>query len=219
MMRKIFVILALLCNIGATAQEYWDGSRPAHRLTLGVRGGVNFSKQYNNGDGADMDFRTGFKAGLEMDLNVVRSFSVNSGVYYVERGYKSEYSDYRGSLRTTDNTAYVEIPLLASYRVKLSDATQFQLNVGPYLAFGVTGKQKVKSTFAGQQDYSIDSFDEYDGLKKHDIGIHAGAAVTYSKYYIGVIYERSMMNVSNATGADFQNGSIGICLGYNFNIW
>lgn len=218
-MRKISYILPLLfINIGASAQDYWDGSRPAHLLTLGVRGGVNFSKQYNSGNGADMDFRTGFKAGLEADLNVVRSFSVNSGVYFVQRGYKSEYSDYRGSLKTTDNVAYLEIPLLASYRVKLSDATQFQLNVGPYFAFGVSGKQKVESTFTGLQDYEIDSFDEYDGMKKHDIGIHAGAAITYSDYYFGVYYERSLMNVSQVSGGKFQNGSIGVCLGYNFNL-
>lgn len=200
------------------AQEYWDGSRPAHRVTLGLRAGMNFSKQYNHEEGADNDFRPGLKAGLEFDLNIVRSLSINTGVYYVQRGYKSKYSDYRGSNTATDNASYIEIPVLLSYRVKLSDAAQFQLNVGPYFGIGLSGTKTFETTFAGQNNYEIDSFDQYDGMKKRDIGIHAGAAVTFSDFYVGVNYERSLMNVSNITGANFQNGSIGLCIGYNFNL-
>ena len=218
-MRKLIIFSVLLCwATGMTAQKYWDGSRPEHRFTIGLRAGVNFSKQNNDGDGADMDYRTGFRGGLEIDLNIVRSLSVNTGAYYVQRGYKSEYSDYRGTLTTKDNASFIEIPVLASYRVKLSDAAQFQLNVGPYFAFGVSGKQKVTSTFAGQEDYEIDSFDEYDGMKKSDVGIHVGAAVVYNNIYIGICYERGLKNVSNVTGADFKNGSIGINVGYNINL-
>ena len=219
-MRKLLILFALCCwAVGLQAQNYWDGSRPDHRLTLGVRGGVNFSKQNNKGEGSDYDFRTSFQLGLEADVNIVRSFSINTGVWFIQKGYKSEYSDYRGSLKTTDNTSYIEIPLLASYRVKLSDASQFQLNVGPYFAFGVSGKQKVKSTFAGQQDYEIDSFDQYDGMKEQDIGVHIGAAVVYNNMYIGASYERGLKNVSNVTGAKFQNGTIAINVGYNFNLF
>lgn len=219
MIKIAIMIISLMCCMGTSAQEYWDGSRPDHRFTIGVRGGVNFSKQNNMGDGADHDFRTSFQLGLETDLNIVRSFSINTGVWFIQKGYKSEYSDYRGSLKTTDNTSYIEIPLLASYRVKLSDASQFQLNVGPYFAFGVSGKQQVKSTFAGQQDYEIDSFDQYDGMKKSDIGVHIGAAVVYNNMYFGASYERGLKNVSNVTGADFQNGTIAINVGYNFNLF
>ena len=152
-----------------------------------------------------------------MDVNIVRSLSVNTGVYYAQKGYKKEYSDYRGTLKTTDNVAYIHIPLLLSYRVDLSDKSQFQINAGPYFAFGTSGKQKIKSTFPGQQSYEIDSFDEYDGMKKNDIGISVGAALTFSNMYVGVVYERGFSNVSNAVGADFRNGCIGINMGYNFN--
>ena len=215
-MKKIIMLLLLTCWVGlSSAQEYWDGQRPDKSLTVGLRAGLNFAKQYNAADGADNDFRLGYRAGVEVDLNFVQSFSLNSGIFFIQKGYKSEYSDYRGSLNTDDDASYLEMPLLASYRVKLSDAAQFQLNLGPYYAFGLSGKHKVKSTFSGQPDYEIDSFDEYDGLKKSDIGIHAGAAISFDGYYVGVCYERSMMNVSNATGAKYRNGGIGITLGYN----
>lgn len=218
-MKKVtMLILFLMCCTGVSAQEYWDGSRPRHWFTIGVRAGANFSKQNNKGDGSDHDFRPGFHVGATADINIVRSFSVNTGVLYIQKGYKIDYSDYRGSLKTTDNTSYIEIPVLASYRVKLSDAAQFQLNFGPYFAVGVSGKQKVRSTFPGQQDYEIDSFDQYDGMKKSDIGVHVGAAVVYNNMFIGAFYERGLKNVSNVTGAKFQNGTIGINVGYNFNL-
>ena len=211
------ILLMLGCTIGLSAQNYWDGSRPDHRFTVGVRGGVNFSKQNNTGEGADMDFRTSYQIGLEADVNIFRSLSVNTGVMLIQKGYKSEYSDYRGKMETKDNATFIEIPLLLSYRVKLSDAAQFQLNIGPYFAFGVSGKQKIESTFPGLKSYEIDSWDEYDGMKKSDVGVHVGVAVTYNNMYAGANYERGLKNVSNVPGAEFQNGTIAITLGYNFN--
>lgn len=217
-MKKIIItIFVLSCCLGISAQKYWDGTRPSHRFTFGVRAGVNFANQYNGGEGANHDYHTGFRGGLEMDLNIVRSLSVNSGVFYVQKGYKSEYSDYRGTLKITDNAAYIQIPLLLSYRIDLSDAAQFQINAGPYFAFGTSGKQKITSTFPGLQDYEIDSYDEYEGMKKSDIGISVGAAMTYSNIYIGIVYERGFNNVSKVPGSNFKNGSIGINVGYNFN--
>lgn len=219
-MRKLIIFsLLCCCATGLSAQNYWDGSRPDHRLTLGVRGGVNFSKLNNMGDGADMNFRTSYQFGLEADLNIFRSLSVNTGVMLIQKGYRSEYADYRGRMETKDNATYIEIPLLLSYRVKLSDAAEFQLNVGPYFAFGVSGKQKVESTFPGLKSYEIDSWDEYDGLKKSDIGIHAGVAVTFNNIYAGACYERGLKNVSNVPNADFRNGTIDITVGYNFNLF
>lgn len=208
-------MLCVLSMVGASAQKYWDGARPNHRFTFGVRAGVNFAKQNNMEDGADNDFRTGFHVGLSADVNIVQSFSINTGVTYSQKGYKTEYADYRGSNDTEDNAAYVQIPLLASYRVALSDDAQFQINVGPYFAFGVAGDLKVKNTFENGESYTKDSFDEYDGTKKFDTGIAAGVALTYNHLYVGAGYERSLTNVSNTT-EKFQNGCITLTLGYNF---
>lgn len=219
-MRKLIILTALCCcHCGLRAQNYWDGSRPDHRLTIGLRAGGNFAKQYNDGEGSDHDFRLGFQGGVEIDFNIFRSLSLNTGAYYTQKGYKTEYSDYRGKMETTDNVAYVEVPVLVSYRVKLSDAADFHLNVGPYFAFGIGGKQKTASTFPGLKDYEIDSFDEYDGMKKSDVGMHIGIAVVYADIYFGVSYEHGLKNVSNVPKADFKNGSIGISVGYNFNLF
>ena len=197
-MKKIMLIIAVVAlSISASAQtKYWDSSRPEHRFTFGVRAGINTSKQYAINDQSDHENRLGFHAGLTADINIVRSFSVNTGVMYIQKGWKTDYSDNRGSVEKKDNAAYLEIPVLASYRVNLSDQVQFQLNIGPYFAFGVSGKQKVTNTFPN--------------------GIVLGAAATYKHCYIGISYERGLTNVSNVAESNFQNGCIALTLGYNF---
>lgn len=215
-MKRLTVLAVLIvCTISATAQTYWDNSRPNHRFGFGVRAGANFAKQNNMDDGEDRNFRTGFHAGAELDINIIRSLSVNIGAMYIQKGFKAEYSDYRGSLKTTDNASWIEVPVLASYRVELSDVSQFQFNVGPYFAFGLSGKQKVKSTFPGQDSYEIDCFDQYDGTKKFDTGFSIGAAIVYSNMFFGANYERSLINISNSNDR-FVNGCIAVTIGYNF---
>ena len=217
-MKKIMLIIAVVAlSISASAQtKYWDSSRPEHRFTFGVRAGINTSKQYAINDQSDHENRLGFHAGLTADINIVRSFSVNTGVMYIQRGWKTDYSDNRGSVEKKDNAAYLEIPVLASYRVNLSDQVQFQLNIGPYFAFGVSGKQKVTNTFPNGDNYDIDSFDSDEGGKKFDCGIVLGAAATYKHCYIGISYERGLTNVSKVAESNFQNGCIALTLGYNF---
>ena len=130
-MKKIMLIIAVVAlSISASAQtKYWDSSRPEHRFTFGIRAGINTSKQYAINDQSDHENRLGFHAGLTADINIVRSFSVNTGVMYIQKGWKTDYSDNRGSVEKKDNAAYLEIPVLASYRVNLSDQVQFQLNI------------------------------------------------------------------------------------------
>jgi len=217
-MKKIMLLLAVMTlSMSAAAEsKYWDGSRPDHLFTFGVRAGINFSKQYAMDNQSDRSMRFGYQGGVTADINLARSFSINTGVFYIQKGWKTDYDDARGKIEKKDNASYIEIPLQASYRVNLSDQVQFQLNIGPYFAIGVSGKQKVTNTFANGDSYEIDSFDELEGGKKFDCGLAVGAAITVSHVYFGIGYERGLMNVSRIENTKFQNGSIAISLGYNF---
>lgn len=216
MKKTVLILVAVLSSIGASAQNYWDSSRADHLVTFGIRAGVNASKQYAMDDQADRDFRLSYQIGVAVDLNLARSFSFNTGVMMIQKGWKWDYDDSRGEQKVTDNATYLEIPVLASYRVALSDQAQFQLNLGPYFAFGLFGDQEVKSTFPNGDNYKDNSFDEYVGGKKFDCGVPIGAGFTFSHIYVGVNYERGLINVSNDENKKFQNGSIAFSLGYNF---
>ncbi|MCR5314335.1 MAG: PorT family protein [Bacteroidaceae bacterium] len=215
MKKTVLILVALICTIGASAQKYWDGSRADKLFTFGVRAGLNFGKQNALDDQADRDFRLGYQVGVAVDANLARSFSVNTGVLMIQKGWKQGYSDAGGKIDVKDNATYFEIPVLASYRVELSDQAQFQLNLGPYFAFGAFGKQKVESNY-NMGNSEIDSFDEYRGNKKFDCGVSIGAGFTFSQIYVGLNYERGLINVSRNTNNKFQNGAIALSLGYNF---
>ena len=216
MKKNVLILLAVFSSLGASAQNFWDGSRADRFVTFGIRAGVNASKQYAMDDQADRDYRFSYQVGVAVDLNLARSFSFNTGVMMVQKGWQWDYDDNRGKQKVTDNATYLEIPVLASYRVALSDQAQFQLNLGPYFAFGIFGDQKVTSTFPNGDNYSINSFDEYEGGKKFDCGVSIGAGFTFSHIYLGINYERGLINVSNDDNKRFQNGNIALSLGYNF---
>lgn len=216
MKKTVLFLVVVLSSMGASAQQYWDSSRADQLVTFGIRGGVNASKQYAMDDQADRDFHLGYQVGVAVDLNLARSFSINTGLTMIQKGWHWDYDDSRGKQDVKDNATYLEIPIQASYRVALSDQAQFQLNLGPYFAFGLFGDQKVTSTFPNGDNYSIDTFDEFEGGKKFDCGVTVGAGFVFSHIYLGVSYERGLINVSNDENKRFQNSTIALSIGYNF---
>ena len=220
-MKRFFAILLVgLTCLCLPAQTYWDASRADRLFTFGVRAGLNFSKQYNIEDYyiGDLKQQIGYHVGVEVDLNVCRSFSTNLGIEIIQKGFKADFSTDRTVNKLKNNATYLEIPLRASYRIALSDAAQFQINIGPYLAYGIGGKQKGEYT---NGDFSntneMDSFDEYDGIKKTDFGMGYGVALTLSHLYFGVNYEHSLTKLGRDSRNDAKNSSLVISLGYNFN--
>lgn len=216
MKRIILSLAAVLSFVSAMAQTYWDTQRSERPVTFGVRAGINSSKQYATDIHADQDSRIGFQFGLEADINIIRSFSINTGVMLIQRGWKNSYSDSRGKLETKDNAMYVEVPVLGSYRVKLSDQASFQLNLGPYFAYGVSGKTKTTNTFGQSYSYNYDSFDKDRGCKRFDVGVHLGTGITYHHIFAGISYERGLVNAWQQANYEYQNGTIAFTMGYNF---
>ena len=83
-MKKIISIIALaLVGLHVQAQSLWDKSAPDDRLTFGLRAGVNFAT--TDADEANSTV-THYHIGLAVDYNIIKSFSISSGLYIVEKG-------------------------------------------------------------------------------------------------------------------------------------
>ena len=195
----IFICSLLLASVSVSSQKYWDGSRPDHRITIGVRAGLSMPKFIE--DDTEWRYRLGYQAGIEVDVNLVRSLSINTGAYCIQKGFKMELEyNTQFSQEYEYKPVYIQVPLALSYRIKLSDSSQFQLNAGGYFAYGL--KNSDKAFFDGK-------------YKNEDAGITLGAAITYSHYYFGANYERSLMNIGYSSSKCY-NSVINISLGYNF---
>lgn len=107
----------------------------------------------------------GYSFGIFADMRLYKNIFLNAGVNFSQIKYKNEfkkntiytqprsaYEYMRGELQNsyTENYTHtmIEVPILASYRFKVSDVSHIQLNVGPVLDFGLSAKMK----FSGNSD-------------------------------------------------------------------
>lgn len=243
----LMAVLFLGTMLTASAQE--------KKVAFGVRAGLNLSNVNSKYTGAlgegesaseyeqDMNNRAGFHLGVVMDWNVARNFYIQPGLYFTTRGAKLEDGEtYNGeSYSYTEkwNANYLQIPILASYRIPLGEKVKLGIDVGPYLAVGLGGKVKWEDsyTYDGETetdkgDYKIfgtgsegdpdtgEGYEERGGLKRFDAGLRFGLGVHISKFYVGVNYDLGLANLalSDNWGKDMKlrNRNLGISVGFTF---
>lgn len=215
-MKKILATaLAMMVSFAGFAQVLlWDSEAPEKRVTLGLRGGLNVSNIHLSVDnvGADLDSKIGYRFGVSADFGIVKSFYINTGLYYSAKGAKADgYDEDFGGMEMKMSPAYLEIPVYASYRINFAENSQLQINFGPYMAFGVNGKVKVGSE-------EVDFFgDDNAGGRRFDAGLGVGAGYTFSHFYVGLDYQFGLTNMADTDGmGKITNKNLNISVGYNF---
>lgn len=225
-MKKIFLLLACgVFALGTSAQRarsssttFFSVERSNEPITFGITTGLSFanvSLGYDDEDGTETvstDSRTSFNLGLTVDIPLVESMYIKTGLLYSSKGFVKE-TDYR---KETVSPAYLEIPLLASYRFDFSDYTQLQFNIGPYFAYGIGGKWKSERIDYNDSD-EIDYFDEETGTNRFDAGLQIGAGLTFSDhYYVGIGYQWGLANGASEDGVNLKNRNFMINVAYQF---
>jgi hypothetical protein len=206
MRQKLIIgITSMFLCMSVHAQSLWDTSKPDRNFTFGVRAGVNFAK-------TDMDYatssRTGFHAGGVVDWNIIKSFSVTSGLSYVDKGFWSDFGKGRAG--------YLQVPVLASYRIETPKGVWFHFNIGPYFAWGVSGKVNYRPydesfTYSFQQN----SFGKKGFFQHFDMGMVAGGYILIGKIVAGLSYEYGFVDIAKVYGK-FHNRNVCFTVGYNF---
>lgn len=156
-MKKFFMtaVLAMFALVGFS-QVKWD-----------ARVGVNFSNVTKADEAKSL---TGFTLGLGMDYGLSESWSFQSGLMFVSKGYKVK-DIYK------ERPVYLDIPILGAYKISVSENTKFVINAGPYLSFGLGGKTK----YDKGGDHKV--FGD-EGWKRFDLGIQYGIGFELSDHYL-----------------------------------
>lgn len=213
---KKYLLLAIcaVMTLGASAQRassssstFFSSKRAETPVRFGITAGLNIAGQtWKDGDiSYSPDSRLGFNVGLTVDFPILESLYIKSGLLYTTKGSKDEDDGYEEKL----SPAYLEIPVLASYRYDFSDAAQWQLNFGPYIAYGIGGKYKYG-------DYEEDYFGD-DGAKRFDLGLQIGTGITLGQHYnIGIAYQFGLVNTVDDGDETLKNHNFMINLGYIF---
>lgn len=121
-----------------------------------------YSAKFDNMSyGADgFMFRGGFLLGAGFDIAINDMFSIKPEVVYIQKGWKSEASDDVAGYGYIDNSNvmlnYIEVPIM--FKFSFGTSTKFFVNGGPYVGFGLSGKDKwdYTSFYAGSIDYEED---------------------------------------------------------------
>ena len=219
MKKTLVIIVCAFLAVSTSAQRarsssssFFSAERSDAPVTFGITTGLNFANMAIEDEGVSIspDSRTGFNIGHTVDLPLMESLYIKSGLLYSTKGFKYEH----GSTTETASPAYLEIPILASYRFSTNESMQFQVNFGPYLAYGIGGKWKYEKKGS---TIETDFFSSENETNNFDAGLQLGAGVVFSNnYYIGAAYQWGMANVSKEDDYTFKNKNFMINIGYIF---
>lgn len=164
---KKFLLTALLgmFAVAGFSQVKWD-----------ARFGMNFSNMTKMDESKALP---GFTMGVGMDYGFSENWSFQSGLMITSKGWKFD----EGGDKDTYRPIYLDIPILAAYKFAISDNAKLVINAGPYLAFGLGGKNK--EHWDGGEDTKL--FKDEAGMYKmsrFDLGIQYGVGVELGDHYL-----------------------------------
>jgi len=213
--KTALIAVAVLVGMSVNAQD-----KP---LTFGVKAGMNLSNF--SGNGADgMDAKVGFNVGLTLDYALTQDVYLMTGLEFSMKGGKDKGSISYGGVSFTgeekDNPMYLQIPIHVGYKFNVTEYTKLVLHVGPYLAYGVGGKSKIKGVATvegetGSIDTDYDFFSDATA-KRFDMGLGLGVGAEFGKFGIGLGYDLGLLNISQNKNFKVRNMNAYLTVGYKF---
>ncbi|MDR1581718.1 MAG: PorT family protein [Prevotellaceae bacterium] len=205
MFKKVLVVIAIAILTAGSAQA---------QLRFGARAGFNLTNL--SGDVNNTKFKPGFQIGAVGDYSINEAFAIQPGLVFATQGCAVKETGYENKMTLN----YLQVPINAQYKLNLGGKTLL-LQAGPYLGFGLGGKEKGKEDFDG--DGNWEDFDEKIKMgsgndadfKTFDFGIGLGAGIQFGNIQAGLGYNLGLANINNGTGS-IKNGGLAITLTYLF---
>ncbi|MBR4065715.1 MAG: porin family protein [Bacteroidaceae bacterium] len=190
-MKKLFCLICMGLFIAtASAQITWN-----------AKGGLGFANCIG-------DYETNGKFVAKAGVGIEKAFSPNwSLMPSLELAWKGyDVDDYEYS--ETADMFYLQIPVLAAYRLNLNDSWNLVLKAGPYIACGLFGN--ISASFEGTNE----SDDIFDYAERLDVGLDFGVDFEYHRYVIGAEYEFGLTSLSKE--GDVHTSAFYVTVGYKF---
>lgn len=214
-LKTSLLVISLLVGVVANAQDT--------PLTFGVKAGVNLSNF--GGDVKDSDAKVGFNVGLTVDYALTQDVFLMSGLEFTTKGAKSSYEEdfevAKASVTETVNAMYLQLPIHIGYKFDVSEGLKLNIHAGPYLAYGIGGKAKIKykGDIAGvdlsQENGEVDFFGK-DRAKEFDFGLGLGVGAEFGKIGVGLGYDLGLVNLSRESDYKITNMNAYLSVGYKF---
>lgn len=209
MKKGLILVLFALVSVVSYSQISWN-----------AKVGMNMSNF--TGD-MDTDMKIGFNVGVGMEYQFTEMWSIQPSLMLTTKGAKTEDSFTEDGasvkLEETYNPMYLELPIMAAARFAISDNMNIVISAGPYLAYGIGGKYKVKgsASYEGESASETEKTDIFgdDGFNRFDFGLGVGAALEINKFFVGLNGEFGLTKLVDGDGAP-KNTNFSIGVGYKF---
>lgn len=180
-------------------EEYsFASDRNIHaRLLFKIGGGVSSIV----GDDAKLtNMKFSFKKGVACDIGLSDNFSIIPGTEIVVKGFQIKFVD------EIIDMWYLQVPILAAYKIDVSNNTKLAIKIGPYASYGFLGS----SINIGSDKINV--FDSNEGYRRFDLGTMAGISLEVNDWMIGFEYSHGMRKLES----DFSqyNQAFGLMFGY-----
>lgn len=204
-MKKLFLTLAL----GLIAVTGF--SQILSEVRWDVKFGMNFSNQTKLNDSKAL---VGFTMGVGADYAFTENWAFQPGLMLTTKGYKYKEYGYKETFRPL----YLDIPLLGAYKFDIARDIKFVVNLGPYLAIGLGGKDK--EHWDGGDDYKIFTSSGWD-CKRFDLGLQWGVGIEWREHYLANFTAQHGFITPYDFGSGYsgdkpRNMSFAIGVGYRF---
>lgn len=158
----------------------------------------------------DTRAKAGFKIGGGMEYALTDRWSWQNSLFLVSKG-----TDIRRN--GTDiyvEAIYLEMPMVAAARFNITQVTNIQLSAGPYIAYGIGGKTKFKSSETGTTRQS--TFGDF-GVRRFDLGVDIGATIEYYRFLVGLEGQYGVLKTRTFDSHKPKNLSFALLVGYKFH--
>jgi hypothetical protein len=204
---------------------FFVSSSYAQKSSAILRGGVNFANVTinDNGNVDDAKTLTSFQVGIIGDFHLCSILSIQPGLLFTGKGTKTQ-SGTEGSAnwyRATSNPYYIEMPVNFILKTP-TGPIKFFGGAGPYIAVGVSGKNKVDGAILGAQfsseedirwsndDPSTLNQEEGSGfgiMKRFDYGLNGLVGIEASKLVITANYGLGLAKLQSGSNSGEDNNN------------
>ena len=212
-MKKTMLILYTLF-IGVTVMAQND------KVKLGIKAGLNISSLTFDESELSSSSKTGFTAGVMVEIPLAKNFSLQPELLYSQQGTKTAFfdqdvtnSNFKGRIELN----YLNIPLMLKYYV----IKGLSIQAGPQIGLLLKANSKYQDNFLGYENQESFNLKKYsNGI---DTSINFGLGYQFKeKFYTDFRYNISYSNVFKDSDAnyfinhDMKNKVFQITIGYFF---
>lgn len=208
----MLILYTLFLGVTVTAQT--------QKVKLGVKAGLNVSSLAFDESELNSSNKTGFTAGLMVEIPLLKNFSFQPEVLYSQQGTKNSFSDSdvtNSNYKSTIELNYLNIPVMLKYYV----IKGLSLQAGPQIGILLKANNKYQDNFLGYENQ--ESFDLKDYSAGIDTSVNFGLGYQFKdKFYTDLRYNISYLNVfkdgdtNHFINSDMKNRVFQVTIGYFF---